>query len=284
MLTDNRLLLIEDFERVVRGQVSLVDAALEVNITLPENVMFIGVYLAYEFGRVSVVTSSTCSETRPSRPRETASPSGSSAPPPPRLRLGDTDKLYVLPECIPIYREVLRYSTVITPNWSQVDWVTHLASIRKALHVMHEDYHVPDIIISSFPLKAWVCVALAPAAQPTDTDSPDTDFLACISASASAEQGAARPVYFSDVTVGDLFSTLVLGHFQLAPSVPSANAEFGAEKETLLAPAVAHALSKTHALLTLTHEHTAGLPEADTLPTDEEPDAGEPERKSLQTG
>ncbi|KAH9923481.1 uncharacterized protein B0H18DRAFT_1014720 [Fomitopsis serialis] len=69
------------------------------------------------------------------------------------------------------------------------------------------------------------------------------------------------------------------GHFQLAPSVPSANAEFGTEKETPLAHAVAHVLSKTHALLTLTHEHTAGVPEANTLPTDEEPDVGEPKRK-----
>ena len=56
MLADNRLLLVEDCECVVRGQVSLVDAAFEVNITLAENAMFIGVYLAYEFGRISVVT------------------------------------------------------------------------------------------------------------------------------------------------------------------------------------------------------------------------------------
>ncbi|KZT69695.1 hypothetical protein DAEQUDRAFT_669130 [Daedalea quercina L-15889] len=53
MLADNRLLLVENFERVVRGQATIADAALELNITVPENDMFIGIYLAYEFGRVS---------------------------------------------------------------------------------------------------------------------------------------------------------------------------------------------------------------------------------------
>lgn len=60
MLADNRLLLIEDFERVAKGHVPLADAALELNITLVENEMFVGVYLAYEFGRVSVITVRHC--------------------------------------------------------------------------------------------------------------------------------------------------------------------------------------------------------------------------------
>ncbi|KAH9930244.1 Ribokinase-like protein [Fomitopsis serialis] len=205
--------------------------------------------------------------------------------------LGDAGRLYVSPECIPIYREALQYSSVITPNWFEVEVltdtrITDLASLRKALRVLHEDYHVPNVVISSIPLKAWLRAALPPAAQPTDTDSTDADFLACISSSTDAASTStvhARcvpclPGYFSGV--GDLFSALVLGHFQPAPSVPSsASAEAGAEQETPLAHAVAHALSKTHALLTLTHEHAAGLPEADRLPTDEELDAREPERK-----
>jgi len=215
--------------------------------------------------------------------------------------LGDAGRLYVSPECIPIYREALQYSTVITPNWFEVEVltdtrITDLASLRKALCVLHEDYHVPNVVISSIPLKAWLRAALPPAAQPTDTDSTDADFLACISSSTGAAPGSDQgvvppaptstvhaccvpclPGYFSGV--GDLFSALVLGHFQPAPSVPSAGAELGAEEETPLAHAVAHALSKTHALLTLTHEHAAGLPEADRLPTDEELDAREPERK-----
>lgn len=56
LLSDNRLLLIEDFERVARGDVSLANAALELYITLPRDAMPNGVYLAYEFGRVSVIT------------------------------------------------------------------------------------------------------------------------------------------------------------------------------------------------------------------------------------
>ena len=35
--------------------------------------------------------------------------------------LGDAGKLYVSPACIPIYREALQYSTIITPNWFEVE-------------------------------------------------------------------------------------------------------------------------------------------------------------------
>ena len=41
----------------------------------------------------------------------------------------------------------------------------------------------------------------------------------------------------------------------------------------------AQALSKTHAILSMTHEYAAALPEEDRLPTDEELDAADPERK-----
>ncbi|TFY59582.1 hypothetical protein EVJ58_g5693, partial [Rhodofomes roseus] len=58
MLADNRLLLVENFERVIRGELRIAEAALEVNIALPVNAIFISVYLAYEFGRVGVVTTS----------------------------------------------------------------------------------------------------------------------------------------------------------------------------------------------------------------------------------
>ncbi|KAH9832513.1 Ribokinase-like protein [Rhodofomes roseus] len=212
--------------------------------------------------------------------------------------LGDSGKLYVSPECIPIYREALQYSTVITPNWFEVEVLTDTkitdpASLRKALRVLHETYHVPNVVISSIPLKVWLRAALPSSAQPPHTTNTDADFLACIASSTEGTPGSeggtapsavhARcipclPGYFSGV--GDLFSALVLGHFQPAPSVPSSSpAPSGEAEESPLAYAVAHALSKTHAILTLTHEHAKDLPEDDRLPTDEELDAREPERK-----
>lgn len=75
------------------------------------------------------------------------------------------------------------------------------------------------------------------------------------------------PGYFSGV--GDLFSALVVGHFD--PTIPTG--------KSALAYAVSQALTKTHAILTMTHEYAAALPEEDRLPTDEELDAKDPERK-----
>lgn len=174
--------------------------------------------------------------------------------------------------------------------------MTDLASLHKALHILHEDYHVPNIVISSIPLKHWLREALPPAVQPAEPESADTDFLACITSAAvngGGKDGRPRyvvharcvpciPGYFSGV--GDLFSALVLGHFHLAPRVPASTSTPPADGaadavECPLAIAVAHALSKTHAILTLTHEYAQGLPEEDRLPTDEEHDAREPERK-----
>lgn len=176
--------------------------------------------------------------------------------------------------------------------------ITDLASLHKALRILHEDYHVPNIVISSIPLKPWLRTSVPPAAQPADPDSANADFLACITSAAAKptlgrEEGPARhvvharcipciPGYFSGV--GDLFSALVLGHFRPAPGAPTSAgpADTSADADAAecpLAVAVSHALSKTHAILTLTHEHAQRLPEEDRLPTDEEHDAREPERK-----
>jgi len=37
--------------------------------------------------------------------------------------LGDAGKLYVSADIIPIYKELLLYSTIITPNWFEVEYV-----------------------------------------------------------------------------------------------------------------------------------------------------------------
>lgn len=103
-----------------------------------------------------------------------------------------------------------------------------------------------------------------------------SDFLACIASSQESTSTAVYascfpclPGYFSGV--GDLFSALVLAHFDYTqPTAPG---------ETPLSRAVSHAVSKTHAMLVLTHEAAATLPEDERTATDEEQDALEPMRK-----
>ena len=128
-------------------------------------------------------------------------------------------------------------------------------------------------MISSIPLKSWLLDLLPPHLRPS-SPSP-SEHLACI---ASSRQGASSavhvacfpclPGYFSGV--GDLFSALVLAHFTDEPA---------AEGETPLSRAVSQAVSKTHAMLVLTHEAAATLPEDERTATDEELDAQEPMRK-----
>lgn len=37
--------------------------------------------------------------------------------------LGDAGRLYVSADIVPIYKELLLYSTIITPNWFEVEYV-----------------------------------------------------------------------------------------------------------------------------------------------------------------
>lgn len=136
------------------------------------------------------------------------------------------------------------------------------------------------MVISSIPLRDWLRDSLPPHIRP-ELDSADTDFLVCIAS--SQEQGTytvhascipCLPGYFSGV--GDLFSALVIGHFK--PSHVTCAPPTG-EAETPLSYAVSQALTKTHGILTLTHEYAKSLPEEDRQPTDEELDVREPDRK-----
>ena len=155
--------------------------------------------------------------------------------------------------------------------------ITDTASLRHAIRTLHQTYHVPHVVISSIPLKPWLLDILPATARPPSPDG--SEFLACIASSQEASSTATvhascfpcLPGYFSGV--GDLFSALVLAHFDRSePTAP-------APAETPLSRAVSHAVSKTHAMLVLTHEAAAALPEDERTATDEEQDALEPMRK-----
>lgn len=83
------------------------------------------------------------------------------------------------------------------------------------------------------------------------------------------------PGYFTGV--GDLFSALLLGHFHTPQDGAPSTSTSPSKSLPPLAYAASHALSRTHALLTLTHESASAL---DLPPTDDELDGREPGRKS----
>lgn len=145
--------------------------------------------------------------------------------------MGDAGRLYVAADVIPVYREMLPLATIITPNWFEVEILTGVqlndfASLRKALSILHLQYHVPNAVISSIPLKQWLVDALPPLIRP-----PHGDHLLCITSSVTdaplsssapslvhAQWVPTIPGYFSDVR--DLFSALLLATSTPTPLPP----------------------------------------------------------------
>ncbi|KAF8141379.1 Ribokinase-like protein, partial [Boletus edulis] len=209
--------------------------------------------------------------------------------------LGDSGRLYVSADCVPVYRQMLPLATIITPNWFEVEVLTEvsltdLVSLRAALRKLHDLYHVSNVVISSIPLtklSASVPSYLLPM-QPMD-GSIHAEYLICIASSindignlegqplSTVYAGCVRliPGYFSGV--GDLFSALLLGHYHTPQSNAPLSFSTPAKSYPPLAHAASHSLSRTHAILTLTNEFASNL----CLPsTDDELDTREPERKS----
>jgi pyridoxine kinase len=184
-----------------------------------------------------------------------------------------------------------------------------LSSLRTALRMLHMEFGVPHVVVSSIPYRVWLAGNLPPSLQ-TSVDNASSEQLVCICSSrADAEQSAAPsvvhaqtvaliPGYFSGV--GDLFSALVLAHFD--PPSPSLNSRAPSpvlrslsaspisdgpsslsselySTSTPLSRAAALALSKTHGVLQRTQAYYESLPEEEQLPTDEELDREDPERK-----
>ncbi|KAF8997877.1 Ribokinase-like protein [Cyathus striatus] len=143
--------------------------------------------------------------------------------------MGDAGQIYVAPDVAELLTQIQ---------------LTDFESLRSALKSLHENSHVPNVVISSIPLKPWL---LSFHAQVVPT----------------------IPGYFSGV--GDLFSALILAHY---------HPDIHVEGSTPVSTAAAQALTKTHALLEITHEYALTLPEEERLPTDDELDEADPMRKT----
>ncbi|WBW72886.1 pyridoxine-pyridoxal-pyridoxamine kinase [Schizosaccharomyces osmophilus] len=69
--------------------------------------------------------------------------------------LGDNGKLYVEEAILPLYRSMLPYADLITPNGFEAEVLTEmpvnsLASAYDCVQVLHEMYHIKHVVISSF--------------------------------------------------------------------------------------------------------------------------------------
>ena len=230
--------------------------------------------------------------------------------------LGDSGKLYVSEDCVSVYRELLPLATIITPNWFEVEYVffvtpstsitdggqparvltdislTDITSLRAALRKLHDLYHVPNVVISSIPLtklSASVPSYLLPLQSINGSTREEQSYLICIASSvddngnfggcplSTVYAGCVEllPGYFSGV--GDLFSALLLGHYNTPQGSALAPFSNASKSYSPLAHAASHSLSRTHGILTLTHESASTL----SLPsTDDELDSREPERIS----
>lgn len=140
-------------------------------------------------------------------------------------------------------------------------------SLRDAIRKLHEEYKVPNVVVSSIPMKPWLAGCL-----PEDMSKGELTDLLCISSSRGVSGNnpvvhactvPLIPGYFSGV--GDLFSALVLAHFDPDGASP-------------LPDAVGKALSKTHRIVQLTNVHAQSLDEADRTTTDDELDKMDPMR------
>lgn len=231
---------------------------------------------------------------------------------------------------------MLPLATIITPNWYEVEcgtfpfytsyqiwpWfrvltdisIKDIESLREALSILHETYQVPNVVISSIPLRPWLLAALPPSLSSPTSDG-ESEHLFCLASSTEPSPSAMHvhdidgqkkihgstntskrylyrvhaacipllPGYFSGV--GDFFSALVLAHFQLISPHPSQFMNSPSplsELSNSLTPltyAVSLAVTKTHTILAKTHEHSASLPADERQPSDDELDVMNPMRR-----
>jgi len=163
-----------------------------------------------------------------------------------------------------------------------------ITSIRRALTLLHDKYHVPNIVVSSIPLKEWLIDELPEAIKPPQPKSEDNGYLLCLCSSMISLEGSKDlttihvqilplfPGHYSGV--GDLFSALVLGHFR-----PEEIPKDGGLFQTPLSYATSIALTKTHGIIRTTYQHTLASLTDERQPADIRNDAAEAVNKLKHT-
>ncbi|KAG9077109.1 putative pyridoxal kinase, partial [Ceratobasidium sp. 370] len=216
--------------------------------------------------------------------------------------MGDDGIMYVADDVLPVYHDrLLPLATIITPNWFEAELLTKVQltsreSLRSALKILHNDLGVPHVVITSVIVRRGTSLhddmvqaelgttnILATNGATSNDLLPD-EFVLCVSSSASDDANASSTVhalavprirgYFSGV--GDLFSALVLAHFEVESSAPAG----APTSATPLSRAASRALHTTHTVLRRTQEHALKVAaDESSAYTDDEQDANEPLRR-----
>lgn len=151
-----------------------------------------------------------------------------------------------------------------------------MENLRRALLILHEQYHVSNVVISSITLYPWL---LASIPNLKSSIQGSGEHLLCISSTKDTTNSTVHTCAFPTISgyfsgVGDLFSALVLAHFDPKPPTPAP-----LDGSTPLSMATTLSLTKTQYILALTQQHASMLPEDDRTITDDELDTKDPARK-----
>lgn len=190
--------------------------------------------------------------------------------------MGDMGRgFYVDQGCLPIYRDLLPYATIVCPNQFEAQAladkeITDLDSLAGVLQAIHQR-GVPHVVITSVDLKESVLNLIGTSAK--------NGAMVLVG---SSNEGQQRPWfiqspevegYFSGV--GDLFSALLVGRFQLQTSNSSQEKyeegpKEGGAPDTDLSLAAEKAVAGLQGVLSKTSEAIAA---SEPLPTQAEREA-----------
>ena len=136
--------------------------------------------------------------------------------------MGDNGKLYVAPEVVPEYRKMIRDADLIVPNQYEAEWLSgvqikDMASLVKAVEVLHGEFGVPHVVITSVSFPSLDTTGIL-------SDSTEPKQLSVIG-STSTSDGKSRifqlsvpslPCFFSGT--GDMFAALMVVRLREAVS------------------------------------------------------------------
>lgn len=178
--------------------------------------------------------------------------------------MGDNGNLYVAHDVVPVYRSLISHADLILPNQFEAELLSEvkiedMATLGRAIQVMHERYSIPHIVITSVSLR--------------HPDHPDASLSVVGSTMTSDRRSRAFKIVFPAIDcyfsgTGDMFAALTVVRMREAVwNTPGlAATESWRSDDTVsaldlpLAKAVENVLASMHEVLTKTCEAmNAGL-------------------------
>ncbi|EPQ31193.1 uncharacterized protein PFL1_01381 [Pseudozyma flocculosa PF-1] len=199
--------------------------------------------------------------------------------------MGDIGRgMYVAPEVLPVYKQMLPYSTIITPNQFEAQVltgleVTDLSSLKRVIWTLHHVHGVPHVIITSVALPQGElekigATATLPNGQTAMLQVGSSYRTRSTARNSTANATATAPpdgpddldvwmIQFPEVDgyfsgVGDLFAALTLGRFRPQETAQeraaTADGANGVKSLTPIARAAELAIASLQGILARTSE------------------------------